>query len=401
MNSVAMEQNLRRYVWYVALRDTYVWMPVFFLYFQSLLSLEQVLLLEALYYISVVLMEVPSGYLSDRLGRRPILILSSLTYVLGYIALGSGHFWGLAAGQVTLAIAIALNSGTDTSFHYDTLKSLGRTQEYGDREAQLGKISAWSQSIGAMCGGGLACFWLGAPYWLAAALAIGMLLLAISFKTPTTSPSETRDFGQQLRACFKLLTRSPLRWIFVVAVVAVMLNHVPYEFYQSYIKASLQWGDVARWGRWAPLVAGIHVTVVWWLSGFVAARSVKWAERYGVVRVLIASLWIQLLIVLVMGMVIHPLVVVLLIGRGVAGGLQRAPIRSFLGPRVPQEIRATYLSIQSLAGRLGYALLLVILSASMFEVLSQKILLAAAILGACVILVGLWSLRWPVEGVEK
>ena len=45
------------------------WYPIFFLYFLARLPLVQVLQLEAIYYAGVVLLEVPSGWFSDRIGR--------------------------------------------------------------------------------------------------------------------------------------------------------------------------------------------------------------------------------------------------------------------------------------------------------------------------------------------
>jgi len=45
-------------------------LTIFFLFFKAHLEIKIVLLLEAIYYISVVLLEVPSGYFSDRIGRK-------------------------------------------------------------------------------------------------------------------------------------------------------------------------------------------------------------------------------------------------------------------------------------------------------------------------------------------
>jgi len=72
------------YPWYIVFSRTMAWLPVFFLFFSQHLSLEQVLQLEALYYLSVVLLEVPSGYFSDAIGRRPTLLISSIALALAY-----------------------------------------------------------------------------------------------------------------------------------------------------------------------------------------------------------------------------------------------------------------------------------------------------------------------------
>ena len=74
--------NLRIYPWYVALFNAHFWMPVFFLYFLQHVSMSEVLRLEAIYYLAVVILEVPSGYFSDRFGRRPTLLIACSSLLL-------------------------------------------------------------------------------------------------------------------------------------------------------------------------------------------------------------------------------------------------------------------------------------------------------------------------------
>ena len=71
------ERNISLYPWYQAATGFLPWMPVFFLYFSATVSLQQAIELGAIYYFAVVLFEVPSGYLSDRIGRRTTLLLAA------------------------------------------------------------------------------------------------------------------------------------------------------------------------------------------------------------------------------------------------------------------------------------------------------------------------------------
>ena len=80
-----MERNLSLYPFYQIGRHTLFWVPVFFLYFSSLLTIDEVLALEALYYFSVVVLEVPSGYLSDRIGRRVTLVMGNAATVAAFV----------------------------------------------------------------------------------------------------------------------------------------------------------------------------------------------------------------------------------------------------------------------------------------------------------------------------
>lgn len=93
----ALDKNIRRYPWYAALYNAFFWMPVFFLYFSEHLQLGGVLTLEAIYYAAVVILEVPSGYVSDAYGRRRTLLISSILLVGAYLTFfASDGFTGFA-----------------------------------------------------------------------------------------------------------------------------------------------------------------------------------------------------------------------------------------------------------------------------------------------------------------
>ena len=85
------ERNLRLYPWFEALFGTFFWVPVFFLFFNKHLGLENVLLLESIYFFSVVTLEIPSGYFSDTFGRRPTLMIASVSLVGAYFLFLIAH----------------------------------------------------------------------------------------------------------------------------------------------------------------------------------------------------------------------------------------------------------------------------------------------------------------------
>lgn len=74
------------------------------------------------------LMEVPCGMISDRLGRRKTLIASAIMMFINMLFWASaGYFdavWMLFVGSMLRGISLALRSGTDTAFIYETLVDL-------------------------------------------------------------------------------------------------------------------------------------------------------------------------------------------------------------------------------------------------------------------------------------
>ena len=365
-----LTRNAALYPWYVGLFNCFFWMPVFFLFFNEHLTVAQVLRLEAIYYVAVVVLEVPSGFFSDVVGRKPTLLISSLAFLAAYLLFffGTGIdgvpiFVVFTIAQVLLGAGMAFHSGTDASFHYDSLAAIGREAEYASREAHVSRIAFIGSAVAALAGGAVGLFDLRYAYGLSALATIGMLIIVIIFREPTTHEKRSlpaAGFFRQLRACGSYLHQPMLAWIFLFSVLMVVLNHVPYEFYQPYTR--LVGGQAELMGENTPVIAGVHVALVMFIASFVAGWSVRLRDRFGLGGALLTATALQTIIIAVMGFVLHPLVLVLVLLRSVPRALMTAPVNAAVTPRVEQAHRATYASLQSLAGRLSFSMTLVGLS---------------------------------------
>lgn len=392
----AAARNLALYPWYVGGLSVFGWMPVFFLYMASRVSLSEVLLLEAIYYFSVVLLELPSGYFSDRVGRRPTLIIAAGALTASYLGFAlSDSFAGLAWAQVALATGLAFNSGTDTSFHYANLSLTGDSERYPEREARLGAMAFVVSASGALVGGMLGGLDMRLAYGLSALGALTSLGCALAFSrvheeahdTDASAPDAERgvSFTTSMRACVRLIGERTFGWLFIFSVMVTVLNHVPYEFYQPYLAQLSQgtaWGEART-----PWIAGVHVALVQIIAAPTARLSARFSRRLGIVTHLMGSALIQLALITIMALWLHPIVALLLLGRSIPRALQEAPLRAAIAPHVAPSLRATYLSLQSLAGRLYYASVLTALSRLEVETFSSALTVAAgfsAVLWVCV-----------------
>ena len=360
-----LERSLRRFGAYVPLSRIYFWTPVFFLYFAERFPIEQLLQLEAIYYAAVVIFELPSGYFSDRVGRRATLVCSAAAMAIGYTLFltGGASFWLFALGQLGKAIGYAFLSGTETAFHYDTLAALGREQEYAEREAVLARNGYLAAGAGVLASGLLSTFDLRIAYLLSLASALAMLALVLSLREP---PRQRRGWARdgaraQLAACARLLRRPFLLWLFACFVLKITLEHIPYEFSQPYLAAVLD-EPVTR-VRSTPAASGALYAIVAVVGSLAAAYSIRLRARLGTRTTLLAAAALQTALIGAMAALISPLVVPLLALRSGLAAIANPVIHAELTPRVPQAQRATYLSLHSLAGRLGYAGVLAWLSA--------------------------------------
>ena len=362
--SAHLQRNLRLYLWYSATYNTFFWLPVFFLFFSSHLTLDQVLKLEAIYYISVVALEVPSGYFSDVIGRKPTLLISSLAFLVACILFFFGSSFGMfIVAQVFLAAGISFNSGTDVSFHYDTLKALKRESEFAAREAIVARNGFYAAALGALLGGAIACFELRHAYGLSALAAIVTFTIVLFLREP---PSHERlvlsgeGFFHQLRDCVGYLRSGPMRWLFGFAVLMTVLNHVPYEFYQPYLE--LLGRDLSLSVRSTPLVAGVATCLTMLIAGWGAGRSIRIRDRIGIGPTLLLATLLQTLIIGIMGLLLHPVIIALILLRSMPRALMAAPFNAAIAPLLSQQHRATYLSLQSLVGRLSFSGVLLMLA---------------------------------------
>ncbi len=364
--SYALERNVKLYPLYEGLVNAYFWMPVFFLYFSEHLPLRQVLLLEAIYYATVVLLEVPSGYFSDTVGRRRTLLISAagltLSYALFFVGRGFGVF---AIAQIFLAVGLSFKSGTDTALHFDSVNGLGRADEYAAREATANRNAMLGRAVAAL-GGGLAATWqLHFAYGLSLLAALATLAITLSFVEPA-SPFQgsmlRRGFVRQLGACIGQLTNRSLAWLFGFAVIMIVINHVPYEFYQPYIDLLVGHRGLKLPGQGTPLLTGVITALMMLLAAWATAYSIRLRDRIGLAATLLLTTGMQVVIMAAMGLWLHEVVVLLILLRSVPSGMMKPPLHAAITPQVPQSLRATYLSMQSLAGRLSFAGVLAALS---------------------------------------
>jgi hypothetical protein len=355
------------YPWFRAAADGHAWIAVFFLYMSRSLPLEQVIELSAVYYLSVFLLEVPSGYFSDRIGRRLTLLIAAAALMGSYscFIVGAG-FWWFAAGQFLLATGMAMQSGTDTAFHYDSLKALGRESEYAEREARAEQWGLAMLALATFSGGLLGLIDLRLAYVFSLLSASVMALLVWRFAEPVHADETTalpQSFVSVVLGCLARLRDPVLGWVFLVVVVLYAMAHIVYEFYQPYI--TLLELPLLQASAHAPLISGVVISISMFGGAIGARASISWQSRLGLVGVLALAMFIQLGIVAAMAIALSPALLVLVCVRNFPMALVHAPVRAAIAPRISRRQRATYLSLQGLAERLFFAVLLLLLASGL------------------------------------
>ena len=146
------DSNRKRFIGFRVLFNSRFYYPVLAVLFLDLgLSATQYTLLNFVWAIVIVVAEVPSGALADRIGRRPLIVASAVCMVLEMsLLLAAPVNGGLVlllfclANRMFSGLAEALASGADESLAYESLAAEAREKEWPDLMAE---VMHW-QSLG-------------------------------------------------------------------------------------------------------------------------------------------------------------------------------------------------------------------------------------------------------------
>jgi MFS family permease len=349
-----MRRNIALYPWFKFVQQLIFWQATWFLYFESRLSAAEAILLYVVADMATTVLEVPSGYMSDRLGRRKTLVAAAVLYVLatGLLVVSDG-FALLALANVLLGAAWAFASGTDTSLLYESLKAEARADEVEAQELKAWRFSFAALAISALTGGALALLDARLPYVATAIAAFALLALTLALREPPPSPQT--GHRDNLRAIGASLGNPTLLWLLGLSLATYAFSHVPFVFGQPFIREAM---TAAGYGSETPLISGVVTFLMMTASLAVSLVAPTMRRALGLRGILILAFAMQVGLTAALALSNSLFVMALLLLRMVPESLSTAFMLARTQPLLPDTVRATYLSLQSLAGRVVFSALL-------------------------------------------
>jgi MFS family permease len=312
------------------------------------LSLAEILLVNVFFSTANLVMEYPSGYVSDRLGYRRSLLIACGLALVGWTAyLFAENFWHVVGAELLLGVSHAFISGSDNALLYETLRAGGRTELYTRCD---GRMAGWAQigeAGGALCAGLLYVANPLLPFIIQIGVWAVALMVALSLKEPKADkgPHITSHLNEALRISrFGLVEQKQIRATMVFGVLLGLASFYPVWLVQPFMQ---QCGVELAW--FGPVWAGANLTVA------LCAYHSHWVlERLGLER--ICLLFIGLIVLAFAGLGLTSMVGSFLFYYLLTAmrGLQGPIIRSFLQRDVTRHMRASILSLHSLMFRVGY-----------------------------------------------
>ena len=131
-------RNIRLFIAFRVFFNARFYYPVFTILFLDYgLTIEQFSILNTVWAITIVCAEVPSGALADLLGRKRLLVLTTLLMIVELSVIAfvpitnmSIVFWAFLANRVLSGLAEAMASGADEAIAYDSLIAEGNPAQW-------------------------------------------------------------------------------------------------------------------------------------------------------------------------------------------------------------------------------------------------------------------------------
>lgn len=113
--------------------------PIMIPFFGGLgFSMKEILMLEGAFAAMLVLFEIPSGYFSDRVGRKKTLILGTLIQLIGLILfVFSNEYLWFFIGELIIGIGSSLVSGTVEALIFESLAEAKQSSKYKEIQGNI------------------------------------------------------------------------------------------------------------------------------------------------------------------------------------------------------------------------------------------------------------------------
>ena len=236
-------RDVLAYYAYKATAAVELYRPIMYLYFLATgLSFTQIAILEAIYNVTTVAGEVPTGYVGDRIGRRNSLLVGTVLIAATLLGIGlAGSFLALAGLYVCWSLGYTFRSGSEDAWLYDALAEERSADEFAHVRGRGESVSLVTGVAGGVVGGYLGGIDLAYPFFVAAGVTalgvVGLLGMGES-ETYRESGSETLGFRRALRTVRESVVDRDLRaFLLYYFVLFAAVTYLAFIFLQPVFEA--------------------------------------------------------------------------------------------------------------------------------------------------------------------
>jgi MFS family permease len=209
-----VQNNVRKYYAFHLFLNLQLWFPIWIIYLteQRGLTLAQVTLIDIPFWLCIILLQIPGAALADRFGRKPVLVGSAMAFSVAIVFFGlASNFWLLLGSYMVWGIGFATLWGTESAFLFDSLKAMGREDDYPRIYGRGWAVATAAQVAGTILGAPLASATsLQVPIIASGGITLIAVLIALTFKEPHVKRSDVvPKYGDIIRESAQLVRTMP------------------------------------------------------------------------------------------------------------------------------------------------------------------------------------------------
>lgn len=337
------------------LSSAWFWLGIWIPYYLLFTDYGGIGLIETVVILVTFSLEVPTGALTDLIGKKRTLQLAFLLVVVGNcIMAGATQYWHLLVSVVVLGVGSSFFSGTTDAFVYDSLLSEHVEQTFESIMASIQKILLIVMAAASALGGWLYTVNPTLPYWGVAVANTLCLLLSFWLVEPQIDSVtfSWKNYLQQTKSGFRELfaQKNDLQFVWKLLIIGAFVMFI-YEFLDPAL--ALQFG-----------LTDVQLGYLYAIIPLVSAAGAYWYEKSNSKHS--PKFWWRLLVIVIVGTsIITPLLGMML---GVASLLARNifyPIVNTISSAtvnrlVESKYRTTTLSTFNMIRALPYVLLVAV-----------------------------------------
>ena len=233
------QKNIKLLAWFNFFTDFKLYSAIAILYFVHVTgSLALGMSIYSIASISDALFEVPTGILSDMVGRKNTIVLGSIAsvaYALCY-ALG-GSYLMLALGAVFQGLSVAFYSGNNDALLHDSLKESGNEKKF---HTYLGKLSSLFQlalALGAVIGSFLANNSFIIVMWISVIPQIMCFFISLLIVEPHIHlEKSTNIYAHMKEALLLFKTNKKLRLVSVAGMIGSSVGEASFQLSATFYR---------------------------------------------------------------------------------------------------------------------------------------------------------------------
>lgn len=328
------------YLYQATMTFGFFW-PIFTLFLLSRgLSYTQIGLLGSISAGVIVVGEVPTGYIGDRIGRRNSLIIGAIflaSSLFGFIIVQT--FLAFAVLWVLWGLGGAFQSGSADAWLYDALEARLDEDQYTTVRGRGGSVNQWVTAATMLTAGGLYSIDRRLPFLAGAVLVSVSIPVLLSF--PNTKDDVSGDgltVFEALPVIKDRLTAPPLRSLVLYVALFFAIINAADEFIQPIAVHALGFPEAGL----GPLYAGFTIAAA--ITSYFTGEIEDWLSTRGAIFLITVLTGVFFLLPLLVPLAAFPLFFVMKSSKPLITAISSG----YINDHIESAGRATVLSAASL-----------------------------------------------------